>query len=46
MKKLETEKTYLLKEGKQLFTTKARSRTEAEVVAEMFNAVIIKEIKS
>ncbi len=46
METLKTLKTYLLKEGKEVFKTKARSRKEAEVVAEMFNAIIIKEIKS
>tara|TARA_R110002072_G_C7665108_1_gene509977 strand:+ start:177 stop:341 length:165 start_codon:yes stop_codon:yes gene_type:complete len=37
-------KTYLCKEGKETFTIKAKSRNEAEEFAEMYNAVVIKEI--
>ena len=38
-------KTYLCKEGNQTFMMKAKNRKQAEEYAEMYNAVIIKEIK-
>lgn len=38
-------KTYLCKEGKEKFTIEAKDRNEAEGICEMFNAVVIKEIK-
>jgi hypothetical protein len=44
--KMETKlKTYLCKEGKEKFTVEAKDRNEAEGICEMFNAVVIKEIK-
>ena len=38
-------KTYLCKEGSKSFTMKAKNRNEAEELAQMYNAVVIKEIK-
>ena len=38
-------KTYLCKEGKEKFTVEAKDRNEAEGICQMFNAVVIKEIK-
>lgn len=38
-------RTYLCKEGNQTFTLKAKDRNEAEEFAQMYNAVVIKEIK-
>ena len=38
-------KIYLCKEGNKSFTMKAKDRTEAEDFAQMYNAVVIKEIK-
>tara|TARA_R110000824_G_scaffold259469_1_gene448197 strand:- start:914 stop:1045 length:132 start_codon:yes stop_codon:yes gene_type:complete len=38
-------KTFLCKEGRETFTIKAKNRQEAEEICEMYNAVIIKEIK-
>ena len=43
--KTKTMKTYLCKEGKEKFTIEAKDRNEAEGICEMFNAVVIKEIK-
>ena len=39
-------KTYLCKEGKEKFTVEAKDRNEAEGICEMFNAVVIKELKN
>ena len=41
-----TMKTYLCKEGKEKFTVEAKDRNEAEGICEMFNAVVIKELKN
>jgi len=38
-------KTYLLKEGKELFRIKAESKVKALFACEMYNATFIKEIK-
>jgi|TARA_R100001086_G_scaffold248638_1_gene186087 hypothetical protein len=38
-------KTYLCKEGTEKFIMKAKNRNEAVELAEMYNAVVIKEIK-
>jgi hypothetical protein len=38
-------KTYLCKEGTEEFIMKAKNRNEAEEFAQMYNAVVIKEIK-
>lgn len=38
-------KTYLCKEGKEKFTIEAKDINEAEEFAQMYNAIVIKEIK-
>ena len=38
-------KTYLCKEGTEEFIIEAKNRNEAEELAKMYNAVVIKEIK-
>lgn len=38
-------KTYLLKEGKEFFTIKAKNKEQALFACEMYNATFIKEIE-
>ena len=39
-------KTYLCKEGRETFTIKAKDRNEAEELAQIYNAIVIKQLKS
>jgi len=43
--KTENKKVYLCKEGSQTFKMKAKDIEQAKQYAQMYNAVIIKEIK-
>ena len=38
-------KTYLCQEGTEKFTMEAENREQAEMYAEIFNAVVLKELK-
>jgi len=43
--KKDNRKIYLCKEGRETFKMKAKNRSEADEFAQMYNAIVIKEIK-